>query len=134
MRPSGSFRPVDGSDKRPRETWSGSSCTITRDTATADSGGSGDRLSSYIIPYHLTRGSVCIEVRRYNPRIRWSGLGRVAKSGDSEPIAASLWIAKVAVMVHDSPEVLRHRRTVPCASTEQGDRRMTSGGLDSCPR
>jgi hypothetical protein len=56
-------------------------------------------------------------------------------AGDSQPIAGAMRIANVTTMVHDRQEVLRHRRNAaPFASIEQGDRRMTSGGLDARAR
>jgi hypothetical protein len=63
------------------------------------------------------------------------GLGCKAQFRDCQHIAGVVRIANITTMVHVYREVLRHRgRAAPFASTEQGGRPMTSGGLDARTR
>jgi hypothetical protein len=71
-----------------------------------------------LVPYHLTLGPVCTDIRRCHApdgdractrrrastrgpptRVRWTGLGRLAQCGDSELIAGVGRAANVAIMV-----------------------------------
>jgi hypothetical protein len=64
-----------------------------------------------------------------------SGLGCLAQFRYSQHITSTVRIANITTIVHDRQELLRHHSSAaPLAPAEQGDRRMTSGGLDARAR